>query len=505
MTPRPPESADRRARAAKRLIVVSNRLPYVLENVPRGKWRLRPGSGGLVSALLPVLRDRGGIWIGWPGISEPVPDLTDIFHSASRDAGYVLEPVTLTQNEVDNYYHGYSNESIWPLFHDLQSRCNFEPDYWRAYVKVNRKFAAALTEHCRPDDFVWVHDYQLMDVAHDLREADCSSDLAFFLHIPFPAPDIFMKLPERLAVLTSLLAYDLLGFQTQRDRRNFIQCVRLLIKNAQVRVEGHLHVVRMGHREMRVGSFPIGIDAAGFATRAAAPEVEEMLSGIRTRFAGRQIVLGLDRLDYTKGIPHRLRAFADLLERFPEVRRRIHLFQVVVPSRVGISEYDDLKMEIEQLVGHINGRYSEVGWVPVHYFFRSLSETELLAFYRAASIALITPLKDGMNLVAKEFCACCLEEDSVLILSQFAGAAAQLGRSALVVNPYDVEQTADAIYNAFRMVPAERRYRMRRLQRNVRAQDIFWWVDSFMRTAIDKELRDFPVLEEYIPEHYEHN
>ncbi len=505
MTPRPPESTGWRDGAAKRLIVVSNRLPYVLENVHRGKWSLRPGSGGLVSALLPVLRDRGGIWIGWPGISEPVPDLTDIFHGASRDAGYVLEPVTLTQDEVDNYYHGYSNETIWPLFHDLESRCSFEPDYWRAYVKVNRKFAAALAEHCRPDDFVWVHDYQLMDVAHDLRGADCCTNLAFFLHIPFPAPDIFMKLPERLAVLTSLLAYDLLGFQTQRDRRNFIQCVRLLIKNAQVRVEGHLHVVRMGHREMRVGSFPIGIDATGFAAKAAAPEVEEMLSGIRTRFAGRQIVLGLDRLDYTKGIPHRLRAFADLLERFPEVRRRIHLFQVVVPSRVGISEYDDLKMEIEQLVGQINGRYSEVGWVPVHYFFRSLSQNELLAFYRAAGIALITPLKDGMNLVAKEFCACSLEEDSVLILSQFAGAAAQLGRSALVVNPYDVEQTADAIYNAFRMVPAERRYRMRRLQRNVRAQDIFWWVDSFMRTAIDKELRDFPVLEEYIPEHYEHN
>ena len=186
------------------------------------------------------------------------------------------------------------------------------------------------------------------------------------------------------------------------------------------------------------------------------------------------------------------------------MRRRIHLFQVVVPSRVGITEYDELKMEIERLVGQINGRYSEVGWVPVHYFFRSLSQTELLAFYRAASIALITPLKDGMNLVAKEFCACSLEEDSVLILSQFAGAAAQLGQAALVVNPYDVEQTADAIYNAFRMAAGERRYRMRRLRRNVRTQDVFWWVDSFMRAAIDKELRDFPVLEEYIPEHYEH-
>jgi trehalose 6-phosphate synthase/phosphatase len=490
--------------AAKRLIVVSNRLPYVLETVNKSKWSLKPGSGGLVSALLPVLRDRGGIWIGWPGTSDPVANIADIFHGASREAGYMLEPVDLTQDEVENYYHGYANESVWPLFHDLQSRANFNPDYWRAYVKVNRKFALALGEHCKGDDFVWVQDYQLMDVAHHLREMDCLVDLAFFMHIPFPAPDIYMKLPERQAVLSSLLAHDLVGFQTQRDRRNFIQCVRLLFKNAQVRVEGHLHVVRLADREMRVGSFPIGIDADGFSDRAAGPEVQAELEAIRAQFGDRQIVLGVDRLDYTKGIPHRLRAFADLLERFPEVRGHIHLFQVVVPSRVGISEYDDLKMEIERLVGQINGRYSHVGWVPVHYFFRSLDQTELLAFYRAASIALVTPLKDGMNLVAKEFCACSLDENSVMILSQFAGAAAQLGQAALVVNPYDVEQTADAIFNAYRMLPSERRYRMRRLRRNVRSQNIFWWVDSFMRAAIDKELRDFPVLEEYIPEHYEH-
>jgi trehalose 6-phosphate synthase len=484
---------------------MSNRLPYVLENHTRDRerWSLKPGSGGLVTALLPVLKDRGGVWIGWTGTAEDVPGAAEIFQAASSEAGYALRPVVLTEDDVDKYYHGYSNESVWPLFHDLQSRCVFEPEYWHAYVKVNRKFAEALAADCRPDDFVWVHDYQLMDVAHHVRARDRSTVLAFFLHIPFPSPDIFMKLPERNAVLTSLLAYDLVGFQTQRDRRNFIQCVRLLMTQTRVQAEGHLHRLTVGDREMRVGSFPIGIDAASFAASASAPDVEELFQAIRTRFADRQIVLGLDRLDYTKGIPQRLRAFANLLERFPEVRRRIHLFQVVVPSREGIRKYDELRLEIEQLVGHINGRYAELGWVPVHYFFRPLSQTELLAFYRASSIALITPLKDGMNLVAKEFCACSLEEDAVVVLSQFAGAAAQLGSSALVVNPYDVEQTADAIYNAFRMPLGERRYRMRRLRRNVRTQDVFWWVDAFMRAAIDKELRDFPVLEEYIPERHQ--
>jgi alpha,alpha-trehalose-phosphate synthase [UDP-forming] len=490
--------------STKRLIVLSNRLPFVLERQDGNRWGLKPGSGGLVTALHPVLRDRGGIWIGWSGVTEEVPGSEAIFREAAREAGYSLEPVALTQEEVDKYYHGYSNESLWPLFHDLQTRCEFDPEYWHAYVKVNRKFAEALATDCHPDDFVWVHDYQLVDVAHHVRELGCSANLAFFLHIPFPAPDIFMKLPERHAVLSSLLAYDLIGFQTLRDRRNFIQCTRTLMKTVHVRSEGHLHVLRVDDREIRVGNFPIGIDAASFASRAASLEVEERLHAIRSRFEGRHIVLGLDRLDYTKGIPERLRAFDNLLRRFPEVHRRIHLFQVVVPSRVEIPKYDELKVEIERLVGEINGRYAHVDWMPVHYFFRSLTQTELLAFYRAADIALITPLKDGMNLVAKEYCASNLDENSVLILSQFAGAAAQLGRGALVVNPYDVEQTADAIYNAYRMAPGERRYRMRRLRRNVQAQDIFWWVDSFMRAAIDKELRDFPVLEEYIPEHYSH-
>jgi trehalose 6-phosphate synthase/phosphatase len=489
------------ATALQRLVVVSNRLPYVLDKQAGGGWTLKPGSGGLVTALLPVLRDRGGIWIGWPGVTDEVPDIAAVLRQASRGTGYSFEPVLLSQEEVDKYYHGYSNESIWPLFHDLQSRAHFDPEYWPAYVKVNKRFGQSLAANAGAEDFVWVHDYQLMDVARHAREAGCTADLAFFLHIPFPAPDIFMKLPERQAVLNSLLAYGLVGVQTLRDRRNFIQCVRTLVQNVRIAVEGNLHVIRVGDSETRVGNFPIGIDAAGYARQATTKEVEERVRWIRGRYEGRQIVLGVDRLDYTKGIPERLRAFANLLERFPELRGAISLFQVVVPSRVEIPRYAELKAEIERLVGEINGRHSHVGWVPIHYHFRALPPTELLALYRASQIALITPLKDGMNLVAKEYCACSVEEDSVLILSQFAGAAAQLGKAALVVNPYDVEQTANAIHDAYYMRPAERRYRMKRLRRNVRSQNIFWWVDSFMRAATDKELRDFPVLEEYIPEH----
>ncbi len=263
-----------------------------------------------------------------------------------------------------------------------------------------------------------------------------------------------MRLPERQAVLTDLLSYDLVGFQTERDRRNFVQCVRLLTKNVKLRSEGHLHSVGVDDREMHLGSFPIGIDAQSMIDSVKTPEVQEQYQVIKDRYHDRQLILGLDRLDYTKGIPERLRAYANLLERFPELRTKVQLLQVVVPSREGIQEYAELKTEIEQLVGSINGHYAEMGWTPVLYFFRSLTKTQLLSLYQAADIGLITPLKDGMNLVAKEFCACSLREDSVLVLSQFAGAAAQMGRCALVVNPYDVEQTADAIYNAFRMSPA---------------------------------------------------
>jgi len=490
------------AGATKRLIVVSNRLPFVLDR-KGDEWNLKPGSGGLVTALVPVLRDRGGVWIGWDGAPGSTPEVPEAFEKASRKTGYRLKAITLSQDEIDRYYHGYSNESIWPLFHDLLNQCTFRPEFWPAYMKVNRKFAHAISTVTKKDDFVWVHDYQLMDVAHHLRDSGHTARLAFFLHIPFPSPDIFQKLPERQAVLTALLAYDLVGFQTQRDRRNFVQCVRLLVKNAKVRSEGHLHSISVDDHDMHVGSFPIGIDARSIIEASRAAEVVEQYQAIKDRYHDRQLILGVDRLDYTKGIPERLRAYANLLERFPELRRKVQLLQVAVPSREGIQEYDELKGEIDQLVGAVNGRYAELGWTPVLYFFRSLTKTELLSLYQAADIGLITPLKDGMNLVAKEFCACSLNEDSVLVLSQFAGAAAQLGRCALTVNPYDVEQTADAIYHAFRMSPSERRYRIKRLRNNVRRQDVFWWVDSFIRAAIDQELTDFPLLNEYIPEHHE--
>jgi trehalose 6-phosphate synthase len=337
-----------------------------------------------------------------------------------------------------------------------------------------------------------------MAVAHNLREMKFSGKIGFFLHTPFPPLDLFLKLPWRDTLLRDLLAYDLVGFQTLRDRRNFVQCVRSLLHDVSIGGKGQVLEARIENREIRIGTFPISIDYNEFAEHAASPEVAERAWYLHEDFPERQLILGVDRLDYTKGVPERLLGFGRALERYPELRGNVSLIQVVVPSRTEIPKYRDLKEEIERLVGQINGRFTRSGWVPVHYHFRSMDREELLAYYRAAEIALITPLKDGMNLVAKEYCACKVEDDGVLILSEFAGSAAQLQGGALMVNPHDVEGVADAIHTACTMELEERRTRMRKLRNGIRRRDILWWVDTFLQAVFAKDLGAFPHIADYV-------
>ncbi len=469
--------------ADRRLVIVSNRLPVVLSKGSDGEWQSKPGSGGLVTALAPVLRRRGGLWIGWPGTDQADDvDLDALLASATADAGYSLVPVALTAEEHEKFYLGFSNEIIWPLFHDLQSHCRFEPSFWESYEDVNRSFAQVIVEHTTADDYVWVQDYHLMNVAQELRSQGVERQMGFFLHIPFPPPDIFLKLPWRARVLEGLLEYDLVGFQTERDLRNFNLCVRALLKGATVDDTEQILTIHWRERSTRLGFFPIGIDFDEFAEHAQSQEVAETAWSLREALPNRQLMLGVDRLDYTKGIPERLEAFRQALARYHELHGKITFVQLVIPSRTDIREYAELKAAIEQQVSAINGQFTTPGWVPVHYLFRSLDRTDLLAYYRSAEIALVTPLKDGMNLVAKEYCASSIET-GVLILSEFAGAAPQMADGALLVNPYDVNGVADGIYQAWAMPEEERRERLAKLRRVVREQDIFWWVDSFLRAG----------------------
>jgi trehalose 6-phosphate synthase len=432
----------------------------------------------------PVLRERGGTWIGWPGITGEIP--SEPLAKATRNVGYKVVPVALSETERDEFYYGYSNEVIWPLFHDLQNFCNFEPAYWQTYKEVNERYADVIVRCSQPDDFIWVHDYHLMYVAQALRERGVSrklSGLTFFLHIPFPPYDIFAKLPQQQRLLHALLQFDLFGFQTRRDVHNFLQCVRRVMSGAKVLSRRDLQLVRFEKREIRVGHFPIGIDFDWFENGARSETVEQRAQRLRATFPDCQVILGSDRLDYSKGIPERLRAFRTALERHPELRGRVVLIQVVVPSRVQIPRYHDFKDRIDRLVGDINGRFSTSTWLPLQYHFRSLDRDDLLAHYRGCDIAFVTPLKDGMNLVAKEYCACRIDLDGVLILSQFAGAAEQLKAGAVLVNPYDIEQMAETILQVFRMSQAERSTRMKRMRRVVRNENVFWWVDSFLKAG----------------------
>ncbi|HVX85555.1 MAG TPA: trehalose-6-phosphate synthase [Phycisphaerae bacterium] len=463
-----------------RTLFVSNRLPVVIEK-SADVWTFHASSGGLVTALSPLLKRRGGIWIGWPGASDIAPDELDaVLHQFALREGYRLAPVPLSAQDYHRFYQGFCNEIIWPLFHDLQSLCNFVPAYWTSAQKVEQSFADVIEQHAQPDDLIWVQDYQLMGLGRTLVQRGLKNRLAFFLHIPFPPPDIFLKLPWRMDVLRGLLEYEVIGFQTRRDLANFSDCVhRLLPEVERHRDPGELRLETDG-RQCAAAAFPIGIDFDEFAAGAADPAVDQRLQELRAQFGGRQVILGVDRLDYTKGIPYRLRAFAQALETFPELHRNVTLLQILVPSREQVPQYQKLKGEIEQLVAQINGRFTQPGWVPIHHFFRHIPRQELLAFYRLADVALVTPLKDGMNLVCKEYCAAQIEGNGVLVLSEFAGASEQLAPWAINVNPYDIENVAAAIHRALLMTIPQRRRAMVQLRDTIREQNVYWWLNQFL-------------------------
>jgi alpha,alpha-trehalose-phosphate synthase [UDP-forming] len=485
-----------------RLVIVTNRLPVVLEQAASGRWQTKPGADGLVAAIAPVMKNRDVLWIGWPGttVTEDV-DLDGLLRGAMRDSGCTFKPVPLTPKEVDGFGCGFANEILWPLFHDFQTRCCFEPVYWRVHRNVNRKFAAVIYRNTDEDDHIWVHDYHLIGVGRELRHLGLTSKVAYFLNIPFPPLDLFLKLPWCLQIFNALLAYDVVGFQTQRDKRNFMQCVRAMSRDVLVRGEEEVITANVDQRNLRIGDFPTSIDFDEVALMAESTEVDRRVAEIQADLGSdtnrRILLLGVDRLDYIKGIPEKLAAFRNVLQRFPRLRKKISLIQIVAPSRMNIPKYRDLKLDIDRMVSDINGRYAQTDWVPIHYIFRSVDRAELIALYRAADVALITPLNDGMNLVAKEYCAANVTERGVLILSEFAGAAAQLRTDALLVNPYDIEEVADTIAAACDMPLVERRRRMQTLRAKVRKYDIYWWVDSFLNVVFARDQTAFPPLEDY--------
>ena len=464
---------------AGRLVVASNRLPVTLRR-SRGTLQIEPSSGGLVAAMDPAMRQRGGVWIGWPGgAMKPGEEI------AVEALAYDLRPVPLSTTEVKRFYHGSSNGVLWPLFHSLPERMEFDERNWEVFESVNQRFADAILETSGPDDLIWIHDYHLALCPERVRLRQPSARIAFFLHIPFPPFDVFAILPSYRAVLRGMLACDLIGFHCPGYASNFFDCVERLLG---ARVDRRKGEIEHGNHLTRVQDFPLGIDYAEYERRASdAPRPK--------RAPGEQIILGVDRLDYTKGIPERIHAYGRLLERHAELRGRVTLVQVAVPSREQVKEYQALKREIDELVGRINGRFGTSGWTPIRYIHRSIPSPRLSALYRDAAVALVTPLRDGMNLVAKEFVASQTDDPGVLVLSRMAGAAETMLES-IRVNPYNVESVVDALYTALTMDEAERETRMRALQRRERQHDLAEWLDRFVSAASRPRAAMQPVREE---------
>ena len=458
-----------------RLVVVSNRV-----GDPR-----KAAAGGLAVALGDALSQSGGLWFGWSGrIVEGGAAGEGELHE-HRAGAVTLITIDLARTDHDTYYSGYSNQALWPALHYRLDLADFGAGFFAGYQRVNRLFARKLATLLRPDDVIWVHDYHLIPLAAELRALDCRQRIGFFLHIPLPPPPILAAIPGHEWLMRSFFAYDLVGLQNRVDADHFARFVQ---EEANAVALGDGGFEAYGRRVV-ARAFPIGIDVDEFQRLASSAESRETAAMLRDQYSKRRLLVGVDRLDYSKGLPRRFRAFRELLESYPENRNSATLIQIASPTRENVDAYDELRHELEGLAGEINGHFGELDWMPIRYMHRTWARRRLPALYRHARVALVTPLRDGMNLVAKEFVAVQDEADpGVLVLSRFAGAAEQM-REALLVNPYDIPATAQAIQRALRMPLVERRERHAALLAQIRAFDVHWWRKAVLYALAAVEAR----------------
>jgi len=479
-----------------RVVVVSNRLPYTLRRAGDA-WKVEKSAGGLTTAMGPILQKTEGVWVGWHGDQSGLSDARreSLMARWAERERYVA--VDLPPETARGFYEGFSNQTLWPLFHNFPYLFRFDPADWEAYVEVNRLFRDAVMRQLRPGDLVWVHDYQLMLLPRLLREAAPEVRVGFFLHIPFPPSAAFRILPRREELLRGLLGADYLAFHTQRYLQHFRDSVLRLLGTPS-----RMDRVEAGGRTVRLEALPIGIAPEEFTGLLDGDEkTRRLLAEMRERFRCCKVLLAVDRLDYTKGIPERLRAYRQLLAGSPELRGKVVLVQVAVPSREAVPMYRELRREVDGLVGKINGEFSTPGWTPIVYLRRNLPRHELAALYALADAAWVSPLRDGLNLVAKEYVACQRGGEGVLVLSEFAGAAAEMGE-AVIVNPYDEARTAESVARALALPAEERRERMAALYKRVTHNNVFAWGERFignLRRAADARTEHAAALPPELP------
>ena len=465
---------DSSKRKSVRLIIVSNRLPVSISKKKRD-LEIQPSPGGLATALRALQTEKEVVFFGWPGYTPENSDEQRFIESNLKEKHRCF-PVFLTRREVDKYYYGFANRTLWPLFHYFASYCTFEKSEWETYLRVNQKFFKEIVRHSTEEDTFWIHDYHLMLLPNLLRTYFPQCDIGFFLHIPFPSSEIFRILPWRNEVLKGLLGSDLVGFHTFEYARHFLSSVLRLLG-----YEHEFGAISIENRSVMVDNFPMGVDAqninALLQQESTQRDIKKFQKTVEQK--DRKIILSIDRLDYSKGIPHRLQAFEDFLSRHPEWREKLIYIMLCVPSRTKVRDYALLKQEVERLVGKINGRFGAPGWMPIYYMYRSFPFHRLLPLYALADIALVTPVRDGMNLVAKEYVASRKDNSGVLILSGTAGAEAELGE-ALVVNVYSREAIVDGLNQALKMPREEQTQRMKTMRQRILDYDIHYWTRSFI-------------------------
>lgn len=461
-----------------RLIIISNRLPVTIDK-KQGELFYYPSAGGLATGLNSLDTTLERLWIGWPGQEIHAQDEQQKVTTDLREEGLI--PVFLSQEEIELYYEGFSNETIWPHFHYFTQYTAYNDDYWAAYQSVNTKFAKIINATIQEDDFVWVHDYQLMLLPAMIRNAFPNISIGYFLHIPFPSYEIFRILPWREEILEGVLGADQIGFHTFDYMRHFLSAV--------YRIGGYEHnfgKLTINNRLVNVDVFPMGIDYDKYAYPERIAGEDVVLKHVeRLRSKKRKLIISIDRLDYSKGIPQRIKSFERFIVEHPEYRGKVTLMLIVVPSRTHVDQYQELKGEVDTLVGRIDGQYRTFGWSPIQYYYRSFPFGELGALYKAADIAMITPLRDGMNLVAKEFVASKEEsKNGVLILSEMAGAANEL-TEAIIVNPQDINDMVSAIHQAIEMPEDEQANRLQKMQDRLKIYTVKHWASTFMKEQMD--------------------
>ena len=451
-------------------IIISNRLPVKIEQ-ENNELVYKASEGGLATGLNSVFKQGNNLWVGWPGLAIEKSQEEEVHSNLIKQH---MKPVFLSTEEIEDFYEGFSNETLWPNFHYFNQYTVYKEELWLAYQRVNQKFAEIVSEELEDDDTVWIHDYQLLLLPQLIRAISPNATIGFFLHIPFPSYESFRLLPWRRELLNGMLGADFLGFHTYDDMRHFLSSVNRLAglgnSNGTIKVKNRL---------IKADALPMGIDYEKYAASAQDPETLAREARYRESIGTVKLILSIDRLDYSKGIPQRLRAFELFLSKYPDFKEKVSLFMVVVPSRDSVSKYKQLKEEIDLLVGRINGQFSKLNWTPIHYFYRSFPLPALSAFYRISDVALVSPMRDGMNLVCKEYVASRLDKKGVLILSEMAGASKELS-DAIIVNPNDIHQLVEAMHKALTLPEALQIESMTSMQKSLKRYNIHAWVKLFM-------------------------